>query len=352
MKARIVAILLFVGFTFLFPCCDGSDSTYLERTSWEGLDPKTIDTANWMGELPLYGFLRLNQIILPGSHDSGMYEFRNCNIPSVIVNRLVKTQNLNFFEQLVSGSRYFDIRVDVMGHDLVTYHRTSGLGCAGAKIKDILDQTVSFLTFHPSEFVILKFSHFDHEGCKDVLNQELDNYDKFLFKQWDEQPNLIKEPLYRLRGHFVALLQDFGHRINPIKGRWRYADFFHVDRYLPGSLTVYDQYSETPDYEKMKKDQLIKLGGSGGLGKDFLHLFSWTLTPVIFAPPKKKHWENLQWLAKEANSKLPGVLYDIYRTCFPYPNVVYIDYVNILTNQHIIKYNFDYDPCGRLPWPT
>lgn len=355
MKVRILAILLFIGFAFFLSGCDGSDSTSVERISLEAFDPKTINTANWMSRL--HNGQPLNKIILPGSHDSGMYEFRNCNIPSGAVDTRVKTQNLDFFWQLVSGTRYFDIRVTVEHMDLLTYHRTNGWGCGGAKIEHILDQTVAFLTAQPTEFVILKFSHFesgDDSGyAKDRLNLLLENYKykNFLFKhEWTYEPTLTKQILFNLRGHFVAVLQHFGDRIDPRKGRWRYADFFHhVDSSLPASLRVYDEYSKTPDYEKMKKDQLIKLRLVGGLGKDFLHLFSWTLTPVIIAPPKKKKWEDLQILAKEANTKLPGVLlHDIYYTCFPYPNVVYIDYVNMHTNQYIIQYNIAYDPCGRL----
>ena len=144
--------------------CSGSDNSTEEvlPAPGSGFDPKIIDTNSWMQKIQNYRLI--NDIVLPGSHDSGMWELRSCNIPLNQL-RLVKTQRLNMLEQLKQGARYFDFRVDYDKDKLTTYHRTKvlgieGRGCSGQLIRSALDQTVVFLKLHPSEVVYHKVFSF------------------------------------------------------------------------------------------------------------------------------------------------------------------------------------------------
>lgn len=122
-----------------------------------GFTPTTlVDTANWMKRVG--NGLRLDQIMMPGSHDAGMSELHHC-APPIGAGGSTKTQGGSVGQQLVDGSRYFDIRVDYDYDTLVTYHRTDGWGCNGQDLKVVLDQAQAFVVAHPTETAILKFSH-------------------------------------------------------------------------------------------------------------------------------------------------------------------------------------------------
>jgi hypothetical protein len=355
LKARIVAILLFIGLAFFLSGCDGSDSTSGEEIiPWEGFDPSTINTADWMRKLP--DSTKLNEIVLPGSHDAGMSVLTDCTQIPVkhwdhVAEFMSQTQSVPIDVQLLLGTRYFDLRVDYnpKKNKLTTYHRTDvwhwkGVGCDGEEIPWILYKTRQFLLLHPSEFVILEFSHFrddggDHnaENTKSLLSHVLYACKDWLYQLPVNYPldeHLVHHPISEMRGKIVAVADNFGYRINPYDGRFSYADRTDV-YWSAANLAVYDKYSETADYKKMKADQLNKLALFGGFGRDYLFLLSWTLTPNA----KLQH---VSVLAEEANSKLPFVLYyDIPAYGWPFPNIVFIDYVNMTTNQWIIQCNED-----------
>jgi len=59
--------------------------------------------ANWMNGLD--PTLKVNQIHIPGTHDSGSYAI---NVP--FLELFTETQALDIIEQLESGIRYFDIK--------------------------------------------------------------------------------------------------------------------------------------------------------------------------------------------------------------------------------------------------
>jgi 1-phosphatidylinositol phosphodiesterase len=321
--------------------CYGSDHSTEEVLPAPGgnFEPTTIDAKNWMKKI--IDEKQLNEIVLPGSHDSGMMELRNCNIGAPLAYKLVKTQKLNIIEQLEQGTRYFDFRVDYDKNQLTTYHRTKavgldGRGCSGQPIKSALDQTVHFLRQHPSEVAIIKFSHFrsdsghNPEDTKNRLNALMNNYDEYLYKD-ASNPNLGNVKINNLRGKIVAVFDNFDKRIDSSKGRFSYSGFKG-----DGNLRVYDEYTNTTNYQRMKNDQLNLLSTYGSLGKYYFFLLSWTLTQT---DPTGK---SIETHATEANRKLPNVLYyDVFSKKLPLPNIVFIDFVSRYTNQYIIQYNED-----------
>ncbi len=299
-----------------------------------GVDPVSFfDTTTWMGELK--GDRRLDELVMPGSHDAGMSELHHC-APPIGAGGITQTQSENIGQQLASGSRYFDIRVDYDHGELVTYHRTGRLGCNGEPLKTVLDQTVGFLNKYPSETAILKFSHIrdfgsDHNPTviKQRINDLLNDYTPFIYTNTNPNVNLPIVTLSEVRGRMI-LVFDYDQHIDPSTGRFRY----HDGSYPRYNLTVFDQYSNTSSYNTMSADQIDKWQQHGGLGQGFFFLLSWTLTAGLTTPSVKD-------LSRVANGNLPNVLYDqIAVQHFKKPNIVYIDYVNSKTTQSIIVYNF------------
>jgi hypothetical protein len=82
---------------------------------------RVVRTDSWMSQID--SERTLNQIVLPGSHDGGMGETRDC-FPAIITAEFSKTQKHMVRGQLDHGARYFDIRVDYDNGKLVTYHRS------------------------------------------------------------------------------------------------------------------------------------------------------------------------------------------------------------------------------------
>ena len=296
------------------------------------------DTAAWMGLLD--GNTKLNGIIMPGSHDAGMSRTDHCGACGDLNPGISKTQELNILGQLEAGSRYFDIRVDYDHHELVTYHRTDDSGCNGQPLAAVLDQSIEFIRSHPSETFILKFSHIrinrhNEREIKDRIDQFLADirFRPYVFTHSRYDVNLAEIALADCRGKFI-LVFDYSEHISARSGRFRYHD---GDAYAGPNITVYDSYSKTTSLEKMKHDQLAKLDQHGGLGKDYLFLLSWTLTPDAgtFLTSSVKE------LAEKANPELDRVLAERRnQTDKPQPNIVYIDYLDAQIARSIIQCNF------------
>jgi hypothetical protein len=148
-------------------------------------DPSTQDTidkaapspirANWMHSLwrhfvdgpaiNLFGQIPLNQLPIPGSHDSG----------TSLMTRLAKTQGLTVAQQLEHGIRFFDLRPKVSFDVFKVHHGVTGSSEEGAVLaqcdpdgKPVFDPNIDcifndirkFLVANPYEIIILKFQSF------------------------------------------------------------------------------------------------------------------------------------------------------------------------------------------------
>lgn len=302
-----------------------------------------LDTANWMKNLPNNRLL--GDIMMPGSHDAGMSKLQHCSDGSgAIIGPFTKTQSKSVGEQLLNGSRYFDIRVDYDHSALVTYHRTGGNGCSGQYLKDVLDETVAFLNAHSHEIPILKFSHIrDYKGHKKqdtgkLICEMLESYSKHIYKigptEEGKTINFAELPLSNdLRGKMLIVFSD-AEFCDASKGWFRYNDGTVVDNDV--NLTVYDEYADEQNYDKMKKNQLDKWKKYGATDGKYFFLLSWTLTPKVYVTKN-----SIKNLSAKANKELPSVLYDcIVSNKYSKPNIVYLDYLNEIPAQSIILYNF------------
>ncbi|MFV3325586.1 hypothetical protein ACNFG0_03840 [Pseudomonas sp. NY15372] len=292
---------------------------------------RIADAASWMRNIGSEKLL--NQIVMPGSHDAGMGETRNCAPNVGFTKALSRTQMHTIRGQLNHGARYFDIRVDYDKGALVSYHRTgtnSPNGCSGQYIDSILSDVDGFLRDHPSETVILKFSQIreykrDPLITKRLLAERIGRFSKRL--RSGSVTNLATVRLGDVRGKAIMVFDYIEHHSKE-GGRYLYRDGM-----LGGQLAVYDEYSNTTNLERMQQDQLSKWRRVGGLGKGYLFLLSWTLTPSATSA-------SVEGLARRANQALPSALDRYPKEYRSKPNIVYIDYVDQSVTSSIIGLNF------------
>lgn len=338
----------------VYQSCGGDSNSFYVR-------PKQVpDNSNWMGKLlKKKPNIQLNQLTMPGSHDAGLYTTWDCGI--VVHSEWAKTQCYSIADQLKAGSRYFDFRPYYDGSKYFLAHYGSMGGCKGGILDDVLSQVLSFIenkaiteNTPKQETVILKFSHTmsdspcyphpypypdpDHDPfypkqvAAHVVEQVKNILGQYLYTSSDPNVNLATTPLADLKGKVVAVFggDAYQNLYDPSSGIFPYHDYNNS----PSSLTVYDNYSDTNSLPTMIENQESKLTNYGGYNKDYLFLLSWTLTGSASLL-------DIEVMAKAmANPWLPLTLQDIRKDVFPYPNIIYHDFVDPYLCQAIIQLNF------------
>lgn len=303
-----------------------------------------LNTANaaWMSK-NIVAETRLKNLMLPASHDAGMSELHHINFVAGFDKKAVQTQDASIYEQLLYGARYFDIRVDYDHNELVTYHRSMTMGMAmganGQSLQDVFDQARRFLSEYPTETLIIKISHIRDFGGHDPadtitkLMSFLPAYQKCFYTS-DTAVSLHELPYKRLQGRLLLVCDFDGidQKVNPAAGIFKYVDVGSgVCSVKNNQLNVYDVYSNTNDYEKMKNDQLGKWKENANDKENKLFLLSWTLTQST---------GSIRDGAKLANSQLNDVLKEQINTNkWPLPNMVYIDFIDDKIFNEVIAYN-------------
>ncbi|WP_248917965.1 hypothetical protein [Pseudomonas entomophila] len=120
-----------------------------------------MNKEHWMGAYPELGRLRIDQLILPGTHDSGMDKQANgLSLPNEI------TQDVPCIEQIRGGIRVLDLRVRAYPQHAQTsalHFQLFHLNSSGRTIKeDIVDALNGFYENpdNAKEIVILDFHEF------------------------------------------------------------------------------------------------------------------------------------------------------------------------------------------------
>ena len=159
----VLAVVLVIAAAFFFlPLTETVDTTPVEGS------------ADWMSELD--GDLPLNQIVLPGSHDSATQY--------VQLAFFSKCQALSIEEQLEAGCRYLDIRLGVDGHNDTfklmhgfTNCRTSPFNPVDKLyLDDLLDDCYAFLKKHPTETVVFAVKQEHGKDSVAVFESMLNSY--------------------------------------------------------------------------------------------------------------------------------------------------------------------------------
>jgi len=132
--------------------------------------------ANWMSQIPNDRIL--NQLIIPGTHDSGTYDIKPQSkfslspddplpiwfeeisniLPKSIVRPIVaawsKTQPYSILQQLNNGIRYLDFRVCLYQSHFYLCH-----ALISVRLKTALKQIQTFIQQNPSEIIFLDINH-------------------------------------------------------------------------------------------------------------------------------------------------------------------------------------------------
>jgi len=97
----------------------------------------------------------LSTLTIPGTHDSGTYNFSGGEVTDL----WVRTQDLDFTGQLMTGSRFFDMRCESVNNECELYHSTYDLGIT---LEDaIANQIEPFLQQYPTETVLMTIKEED-----------------------------------------------------------------------------------------------------------------------------------------------------------------------------------------------
>ncbi len=161
LAALLALALLAVAAFFLIPLAERGD-----RTAVPG-------SADWMAGLD--DALPLNQITLPGSHDSATQY--------VQLAFFSKCQGLSVTEQLEAGCRYLDVRLGAAetGEDFpslrhgFTKCRLSLLGDT-MYLNDLLRECYAFLVQHPTETVLFAVKHEYGDASDAAIETALDGF--------------------------------------------------------------------------------------------------------------------------------------------------------------------------------
>lgn len=120
---------------------------------------QTTESANWMSRYP--DEWSLGQLNIPGTHDTGATRMRGGNVVAD-QNSTIQCQQLYPDEQLNMGIRAFDVRCDptdgdgdpdiVHGDSLFQCENRDG---SSMSLSDIMNAAKNFLSYHPTECVIV-----------------------------------------------------------------------------------------------------------------------------------------------------------------------------------------------------
>jgi hypothetical protein len=295
--------------------------------------------VDWMQQsLSSIGNRTLKQICMPGSHDAGISNFKPGTVGATFAN--TQTQYLNFYDQLLAGSRYFDLRPVISAGQWVAghYSEVEGLGWLGGNgqsIAEIIQQVNDFTTKY-KELVIINLSHtLDTDNDYKDLTQE--QWDK-LFDTFKALNNRYTVTVPAKTDFSNKVLDDFiGDRASVFilaqlpagisLGNYANQGFFNQDNF-----PFYDSYSNSNDAGTMQRDQLSKLKTERNLvadsskRKDKFHILSWTLTQQ--AGDVLNFDRAIMNLAVSVYDNLFVEAFNAF-TPDSFPNVLYVDAVGI-----------------------
>lgn len=283
----------------------------------------------------------LKHVCMPGSHDAGMSTFRPGTVGAHFAN--TQTQYLDFYQQLMAGSRFFDLRPVISGGQWVAGHYSAirndiediWLGGNGQAIVDIVRQVNDF-TARYQELVIINLSHtLDTDNDYKDLTQE----------QW----NSLFETLMGINNRHIVGNPGTTDFTDKVLGEFitDRASVFIVAQ-LPSGITLgnyasqgfyssanfpfYDSYSNTNNRGTMESDQLRKLRENRNIvpdaaaRKDKFHVLSWTLTQQ---PEDVLNFDRaIMNMAAEAFDDLVSEAWNAF-TPQSFPNVLYVDALGI-----------------------
>lgn len=295
----------------------------------------------------------LKHICMPGSHDAGMTKYSPGTIGTNFAN--TQTQYLNWYDQLMAGSRFFDLRPVISNGQWVAGHYSDldgiWLGGNGQSVADIITQTNDF-TAKYKEFVIINLSH--------TLDTD-NNYKDLTQAQWNNLFDTLKGINNRYTvpnaGNTDFTSKVLGDFITDRASVFIFAQLpsgislgTYADQgfYTSTNFPYFDSYSNTNNLETMKTDQFAKLHGNRNIVsdpsalKDTFHTLSWTLTQQ---PEDVLNFDKaIMNMAAEAFDNLVSDAWNAF-TPQSFPNVLFVDALGIRDKPVV----FPFDKVRSVP---
>lgn len=259
-----------------------------------------------------YQNLRLNEVVIPGSHDAGVYTANRAN---------VQTQGLDIAGQADAGCRFFDLRIathkSTVGGQKVYTHKafhldqklvvnnkvknTPGIksyqnvghaGGWGGSLVDMLNQAKAFVIANTTEFLILKFSKCANwpdiaETCVNTLGPQ----------HYKDAGNLNTKTVRQLSGKVITVFDESARKqLHPViskqAGRPHGILFIKAlydkdtgksspyDPYYWG-LQYFGKFSSTDNVDKNTRKQTQTLVDGAATDIDVVGMMYWTTTGLF-----------------------------------------------------------------------
>jgi len=182
----------------------------------------------------------LRQIVMPGSHDAGVYGTAQTitrGVPGFVKNptNSIVCQHSDFGRQAMAGSRFFDCRVFLrkttdatgakvyeqkLGHffkEKVPLSKQPAMGGYGGALTAIVGQALDFVIANPSEFIILRFSHTYHPTeCVNAIQQVIASNPAYPGALYTQTGNIATKTIGSLRKKVIMVFDEkFNHHITP-----------------------------------------------------------------------------------------------------------------------------------------
>lgn len=203
------------------------------------------DNAYWMYKGPLKrhnwlsfidGKLPINQISLPGTHDSATGSYSE----GIGEGGMVKTQDDSVYEQLNAGVRFIDARCRHISNAFAMHH---GMIYLDQMFGDVLNECKRFLRENPDEFILMSVKP-EH----DTVNCDRSFDDTFKQSYYDPDWWFIEDRfplLNEVRGKIV-LFSRFGGTSGIKTHGWKDSATFDMD----GRIHVQDEYNQRSEVKK------------------------------------------------------------------------------------------------------
>lgn len=201
-EARIMKTLSLLGLIVGLVILVLSPSVYADQ-------PLPMNRANWMSHLQ--DNLFLSRVTIPGTHDSGAD--KHTSQVSWPEWHYVITQDFRIANQLKLGVRWLDIRLRYFQGGLTVHHEDFYLH---KNFNDILNISIDFLRYNPSETVILMIKQeYSKVSSEKFGNRVLDHIkahglDNFFLEDRVPTVGEVRGKIYIVRQFKNHTGQDFG----------------------------------------------------------------------------------------------------------------------------------------------
>lgn len=275
-----------------------------------------------MPENYLAGFQnkKLNQIVIPGSHDAGIYGLDKDN---------VKTQKLDIGEQAMAGVRFFDMRIatnksgigPLASYEQRSYHLDGKLvndsshsirkhlpggdksvkshqnvslfgGWGADTLGQMLSQAKNFVDTHPTEFLIMKFSK-----CYNLENVVAKCIEVLQGSQFKSRTmcNLNVTKVSKLAGHVITLFDpkalselNLNNTSGTYDGCFRFKELYDKKSNTPKAydplydgLQYYGKFSSTDKIATNTTKQRDLLVAGAACDPNAMGMMYWTTTGMF-----------------------------------------------------------------------